>query len=88
MHLRLKYLPAGQHPLHQRSHAQLAGDGQVLVQQSDGLGPVPLSIALSKGIGVVAASSGQFWPVASLAAEGQGLFEVGHCLIQIAKGYG
>ena len=60
MHLRLKYLPAGQHPLHQRSHAQLAGDGQGLVQQSDGLGPVPLSIALSKGIGVVAAGPGQF----------------------------
>ena len=33
--------------LHQGPHAQLAGDGQGLVQQGYGLGTIPLSIALS-----------------------------------------
>ena len=45
--LRSQNLPPGQHPLHQGPHTQLAGDGQGLVQQGDGLGTVPLSVALS-----------------------------------------
>ena len=40
-------LPPRQHPLHQGPHAQLAGDGQGLVQQGDGPSPVALSIPLS-----------------------------------------
>ena len=56
--LRLKYLPPSQHPLHQGPHPQLTGDGQGLVQQGHGFGPVPLTVTLEKGVGVVAAGPG------------------------------
>ena len=66
-----QYLPPRQHSLHQGPHAQLAGDGQGLVQQGVGLNPVTLIVALQQQVRVVAAGLGQLGPVARLAAEGE-----------------
>ncbi len=82
----LQYIPPRQHPLHQRPHAQLAGDGQGLVQQGHGLLAIARLVALEQGIGVVAAGPGQLGPIAGLAAEGQGVLEVGRRLVQVARG--
>ncbi len=49
-------VPPGQHPLHQRPHAQFAGDGQGLVQQGHGLLSVAGLVPLEQSIGVVAAA--------------------------------
>ena len=73
--LRLQYLPPGQHPLHQRPHAQLAGDGQGLVEQGHGLLPVARLVPLEQRVGIVAASPGQLGPVA-FSAKGQGIIEM------------
>ena len=86
--LRPQYLPPGQHPLHQRPHAQLAGDGQGLVQQRDRLRTIIGTIALTKGIGVIAAAPGQLRPVASLPAKGQGMLEVGHRILATSETVG
>ena len=56
--LGLQYLPPGQDPLHQRPHAQFAGNGQGLVQQRDGFGTVAFRVALTRRVGVVAAGPG------------------------------
>ena len=75
--LRFQYLPPRQHPLHQWAHAQLAGDGQGLVQQGHGLLAAAWLVALEQGVGVVAAGPGQFGTVARLAAEGRCIYAVG-----------
>ena len=56
--LRFQDVPSGQHPLHQGPHAQLAGEGQGLVQQGHGLLSVAGLVALEQGVGVVAAGPG------------------------------
>ena len=85
--VRSQYLPSGQHPLHQRPHAQLAGDGQGLIQQRPGLSPVSLVFALSKHVGIVAAGPGQLRPVAS-PAERQSVLEVVRRLEQVTRRLG
>ncbi len=65
-----QYLPPGQHPLHQWPHAQLAGNGQRLVQQGHSLLLVSQSVALFKGVGVVTSDPGQFlYPSSDFQAE-------------------
>ena len=82
--LRFQYIPPGQNPLHQGPHAQLAGDGQGLVQQGHGLLSVACLVTLEEVVGVVAAGPGQLGPVARFAAECQGVVEVAHGLAQIS----
>ena len=62
--------------IHPRSqaHAQLARDGQGLVQHGGGLFSVAGLVALEQGVSVVAAGPGQLGPVASLPAEGPNWF--------------
>ncbi len=57
--LRPQYLPPGEHPLNQGPHAQLAGDGQGLVQQGHGLLSVAWLVPLEQRVGVVAAGPGK-----------------------------
>ena len=66
-----QYISPRQHPLHQRPHAQLAGDSQRLVQQGHGLFSVAGLAPLEQGVGVVAAGPGQLGPIAGLAPSGQ-----------------
>ena len=65
--LGFQYIPPRQHALHQGPHAQLAGDGQGLVQQGHGPLSVAWLVALEQGVGVVAAGPGEFGPEAALA---------------------
>ncbi len=83
--LRPQNLSPGQHPFHQGPHAQLAGDGQGLVQQGHGLLAVARLVALKQRVGLVAAGPSQIGSVARLAAECQGVFKVGRRLVQIAQ---
>ncbi len=71
-YLRRQGVLTAQDALHERAHAELAGDVQPLIQQRHCLRPVAGAVALEQGVGVVAAGPGQLGAKARLAAEGQG----------------
>ena len=82
LYLRLK----GGYPLHQGTHAQLRGNAPRLVKQGGGLLSVARIVSLEQGVGIVVARPSRFWCVASLAAEGQGVLEVGNSMVQAVHG--
>ncbi len=86
--LRLQYLPLRQHTLQQRLHAQFLGDGQRLVLEVGGLLAVARPIEIQQHLGVVVAGPGEFWAVAGVAAEGEGVVEVGVGVIGLFQDYG
>ena len=50
------------------------------------MGPITFAVFLTKGVRVIAAGPGKHGPESRLAAESQGVLEVGCCLVKVAHG--